>query len=545
MNHLFDRKKSGMNTSQVIIQYLAAAGIRHIFGYPGDPSVEFLEAARREGLRFVLGSREGTAGLMAEAYGQLTGRPGVCLSTLGPGSTNLVNAVANAYLDRVPMLAISGQIERKREPYFTHQVVDHNRLFSPISKWTAAVQPNTVATIMRKALRIATAERPGPVHLTTAADVVGAEATDNELKLPPMRARRTPQIFSAAAAEADPVKQLKSARRPVILAGISAVWSGASASLARLAETIGAPVVVAPMAKGVIPEDHPFYAGTLDMACNGFIWNFLKGADLLLAVGFDAVELIKPWPLAIPTIHIDTVPNTDQIYQADLEIVGDLPDILEAIEAAAGNLARWSEAEVAAHRRELTELYYAGRVAGRMNPTDVVDVVRALMPRDTVVSTDVGSHKLLVGQGWTTYSPRTLLMSNGLSSMGFSLPAAIAAKLVHPDKQVVCFVGDGGLAMVQGELRVAASLKIDPVVVVFCDNSLNRIELKQMARQYPSWGTLIDPTDMQLLARSMGCDGIDVGSIEALEGALTGPRSKDRPLVIGARIDPAQYAAQF
>ena len=485
-----------MNTSQVIIQYLAAAGIRHIFGYPGDPSVEFLEAARREGMSFVLGSREGTAGLMAEAYGQLTGRPGVCLSTLGPGSTNLVNAVANAYLDRVPMLAISGQIERKREPYFTHQVVDHNRLFSPISKWTAAVQPNTVATIMRKALRIATAERPGPVHLTTAADVVGAEATDDEVKLPPMRARRVPQIFSAGAAEVDPVKRLKSARRPVILAGISAVWSGATASLARLAETIGAPVVVAPMAKGVIPEDHPFYAGTLDMACNGFIWDFLKGADLLLAVGFDAVELIKPWPLTMPTIHIDTVPNTDQIYQADLEIVGDIPDILEAIAAAAGSLARWSEAEIAAHRRKLTELYYAGRVAGRMNPTDVVDVVRALMPRDTVVSTDVGSHKLLVGQGWTTYSPRTLLMSNGLSSMGFSLPAAIAAKVVHPDKQVVCFVGDGGLAMVQGELRVAASLKIDPIVVVFCDNSLNRIELKQMARQYPSWGTVIEPTDM-------------------------------------------------
>ena len=534
-----------MNTSQVIIQYLAAAGIRHIFGYPGDPSVEFLEAARREGMSFVLGSREGTAGLMAEAYGQLTGRPGVCLSTLGPGSTNLVNAVANAYLDRVPMLAISGQIERKREPYFTHQVVDHNRLFSPISKWTTAVQPNTVATVMRKALRIATAERPGPVHLTTAADVVGAEATDSELRLPPLRAQRTPQIFSAAAAASDPVKLLKSARRPVILAGISAVWSGATAALVRLAETIGAPVVVAPMAKGVMPEDHPLFAGTLDMACNKFIWDFLKGADLLLAVGFDAVELIKPWPLAMPTIHIDTVPNTDQIYQADMEIVGDIPGILEAIAASAGSLARWSEAEVAAHRGKLRELYYAGRVQGRMNPTDVLDVARSLMPRDTVISTDVGSHKLLLGQGWTTYSPRTLLMTNGLSSMGFSLPAAIAAKIVHPQKQVVCFIGDGGLAMVQGELRVAASLKIDPIVVVFCDNSLNRIELKQMARQYPSWGTVIEPTDIGMLARAMGCDGVEVDSIKGLEGVLAGARAKDRPLVIGAKIDPAQYAAQF
>lgn len=534
-----------MNTSQVIIRYLAAAGIRHIFGYPGDPSVEFLEAARREGMHFVLGSREGTAGLMAEAYGQLTGRPGVCLSTLGPGSTNLVNAVAGAYLDRVPMLAISGQIERKREPYFTHQVIDHKLLFSPISKWTVAVQPDTVATVMRKALRIATAERPGPVHLTTAGDVVGAEASDDQVSLPPMRARRTPQMFSTGAAETDPVKRLKAARRPVILAGMSAVWSGAGESLARLAETIGAPVVVAPMAKGVIAEDHPLYAGTLDMACNKCVWDFLKGADLLLAVGFDAVELVKPWPLAMPIIHIDTVPNTDQIYQADLEIVGDIAGILDAIAATSGSLARWSEAEVAAQRARLKELYYAGRVSARLNPTDVVDVVRSLLPRDTVVSTDVGSHKMLIGQGWTTYAPRTLLMSNGLSSMGFSLPAAMAAKLVHPDKPVVCFVGDGGLAMVQGELRVAASLKIDPIVVVFCDNSLNRIELKQMARQYPSWGTVIEPTDIALLARAMGCDGVEVDSVKALEGALAGPRAKDRPLVIGAKIDPAQYAAQF
>jgi len=534
-----------MNTSQVIIQYLAAAGIRHIFGYPGDPSVEFLEAARREGMRFVLGTREGTAGLMAEACGQLTGRPGVCLSTLGPGSTNLVNAVAGAYLDRVPMLAISGQIERKREPYFTHQVVDHNRLFSPISKWVTALQPDTVATVMRKALRIACAERPGPVHITAAGDVVGAEATDREIGLPPMRALRTPQLFSTGAAEADPVKRLKSARRPAILAGISAARSGASTSLVRLAETIGAPVVVAPMAKGVMPEDHPLYAGTLDMACNKFVWDFLKGADLLLAVGFDAVELVKPWTLSMPIVHIDTIPNTDQIYRAELEIVGDIPGILDAIAAASGSLERWSAAEVAAHRARLKALYYAGRVNARLNPTDVVDAVRSVMPRDTIVSTDVGSHKMLVGQGWTTYAPRALLMTNGLSSMGFSLPAAIAAKLVHPDRPVVCFVGDGGLAMVQGELRVAASLKIDPIVVVFCDNSLNRIELKQIARQYPSWGTVIEPTDIAMLARAMGCDGVEVDSAKALESVLAGARARDRPLVIGAKIDPAQYATQF
>ncbi|TRZ94159.1 MAG: thiamine pyrophosphate-binding protein [Rhodocyclaceae bacterium] len=537
-----------MNTSQVIIEYLAAAGIQHIFGYPGDPSVEFLEAARRKGMRFVLGSREGTAGLMAQAYGQLTGRPGVCLSTLGPGATNLVNAVANAYLDRVPMLAISGQIEGRREPYFTHQVVDHNQLFSSISKWTTAVQPNTVATIMRKALRIATAERPGPVHITAAADVVGIEASDCVVALPPMRATREnwmPQVFSTGASQNDPVKLLKAARRPMILAGVSAVWSEAGDSLVKLAEEIGCPVVVAPMAKGLMPEDHPLFAGTLDMACNGYIWDFLGQADLLLAVGFDGVELIKSWSLNVPTIHIDTLPNTDQIYQAELEIVGDISGILDALRTSCGTLERWSAHEIASHRGGLRDLYYVGRVSGRINPTDVVDVVRRSMPRDTIVATDVGSHKLLVGQGWTTYHPRTLLTSNGLSSMGYSLPAAIAAKLLHPERPVVSFTGDGGLAMVQGELRVAATLKIDPVVVVFCDNSLNRIELKQSARHYPSWGTVIEPTDMAMLAHSMGCDGINVDTIQSLENVLSDARAKDRPLVIGVKIDPAQYAAQF
>jgi acetolactate synthase-1/2/3 large subunit len=535
-----------MNASQVIAKYLAAAGIRHVFGYPGDPNIEFIEAARREGLEFVLARREGTAGLMAEAYGFVTGLPGVCLSTLGPGSSNLVNPVANALLDRVPMLAFSGQIETKRQPTFTHQVLDHRLLFSPISKWATEIRPNTVGSIMRKAMRVAMADRPGPVHITTPADVVGAEATDAEILLPPLFPAASPvQVFAAAGALADPAARLAAARRPVIVAGISAQRANATAELVRFAETVGCPVVVAPMSKGVMPEDHPYYAGTLDMACNAFMWDFLKGADLILAVGFDAVELIKPWSPTAPTIHIDSVPNTDQIYPAELELVGAIPPILAALTDAWRGAARWSEAEIARHRDRLMALYYEGRVAGKLNPTDVVDVVRRAMPRDTVVTTDVGSHKLLVGQGWTTYSPRGVLMTNGLSSMGYSLPAAITAQMLDRDRPVVCFVGDGGLAMVQGELRLASAMKLGLTVVVFCDNSLNRIELKQMQRQYPSTGTVIEPVDMAKLAEAMDCDGVEVASAAELERALAERRTPGRTLVIGARIDPAQYLAQF
>ncbi|HSG76666.1 MAG TPA: thiamine pyrophosphate-binding protein [Burkholderiales bacterium] len=527
-----------MNVSEVMVRYLKAAGIGHVFGYPGDPNIEFMEAARRAGLEFVLGRREGTAGLMAEAYGFLTGRPGVCMSTLGPGSSNLVNAVANAYLDRVPMIALSGQIERKRAQTFTHQVLDHNRLFSPVSKWTTEIAPDTVAGVMRRALRTATAERPGPVHITTHADVVGAEAQDDKVALPPL-------AVTAFGGDGGVARRLAKAKKPVILAGIAAQRANAHAALAGLAEKAGIPVVVAPMAKGVLAEDHAYYAGTLDMACNALMWEFLRGCDLLVAIGFDAVELIKPWTLSVPAVHIDAVPNTDQIYSADTELVGDIAAIVGAIARAWKGEARWKAAAVKRHRDALRAAYYAGRVKGKLNPTDVIDAVRAALPRAAIATTDVGSHKLLVGQGWTTTAPRGVLMSNGLSSMGYSLPAAIVAQLLHPKQPVVCFVGDGGLAMVQGELRLAASLKLPLLVVVFCDGSLNRIEIKQANRKYPSWGTLIEATDIVQLARAMRCEGARVDSAQALERLLAQKRPKDRPLVVGADIDPAQYTQQF
>jgi acetolactate synthase-1/2/3 large subunit len=482
---------------------------------------------------------------MAEAYGQLTDLPGVCMTTLGPGSSNLTNAVAGALLDRVPMIAISGQIERKRERTFTHQVINHDTLFSPISKWATDIRPDTAATVMRRAFRTAVAERPGPVHITTHADVVGAEASDDQVRLPPLAPTREGlQVFMTGGA-GDPLTTITAAKRPVLLAGIGAVRGHAGESLADFAEKLGCPVVVAPMAKGLVAEDHPYYAGTLDMACNDYMWDFLKGADLILATGFDAVELIKPWSPEAPVIHIDMTPNTDQIYPADIELVGPIAEALDMLTDGFKGEPRWSEAEVKAHLDGLKAAYYDGRVAGKLNPTDVIDVVRTALPRETVATTDVGSHKLLVGQGWTSYAPKAVLMSNGLSSMGYSLPAAMTARLIDDTRPVVCFVGDGGLAMVQGELRLAASLGLSMTIIVFCDNSLNRIELKQMARQYPSWGTVIDPTDIVKLAESMGCDGIAVDTAKGLEAALAAGPAADTPLVIGATIDPAQYAAQF
>ncbi len=536
-----------MDCSTVIVRYLKAAGVQRVFGYPGDPSVPFLEAMRREDMEFVLATREGTAGLMAEADGFISGRPGVCLSTLGPGSSNLVNAVANALLDRVPMIALSGQIETKREQLFTHQVLDHSKLFGPISKWTATIAPHTVGSIVRRGLRVAMADRPGPVHISTPADYVGAVATDSDIVLPPMTETDDGiRVFRTADA-ADPVKRIAESRSPIILAGISAQRAGAGDSIVALAERLGCPIIVAPMAKGVVPETHSLFAGTLDMACNEVVWDFLRRADLLLNIGFDAVELIKPWSVKAPVIHIDSTPNTDQIYFAETEIVGNIRSAVRFLaESLPSSSERWTMAAIAEHRSVLRERYFSGRVAGKLNPTDVVETMRAASPNDAIATTDVGSHKLLVGQGWTTHVPRGVMMTNGLSSMGYSLPAAIAAKLHDPSRDVVCFTGDGGLAMVQGELRAASTLGLGITVVVFCDNSLNRIELKQMAKQFPSTGTRIDPTNVALAAESMACDGIMVDSVAGLESALASRNpGSTKPLVIGAQIDPEQYAAQF
>ncbi len=536
-----------MTVAGVIAKYLSTIGVKHAFGYPGDPNIGLVEACRREGMDCVLGTREGSIGFMAQAAGILTNQPGLAISTLGPGCTALVNPVATANQDRVPLIAISGQITSKMEPYFTHQVVDHNRLFSPITKWTARVTPNAVSTVMRKALRTAMADRPGAVHLTTTADIVEAPADEVDITIPPFNPVPATQVF-ATESGADPMKMLKNAKRPVILTGISAHRANATDSLKALAEKAGIPVVVAPMSKGVFPEDHPYFASVVDMACNKVVWDYLKSSDLLLCIGFDAVELIKPWSVDVPAIHIDSTPNTDQIYKAEIEVVGHIPTIVQAMADAYTGEEKVSEAEVKKHREELIAAFYEGRNKAAMNPTDVIDAINgAYAGSDAIVSTDVGSHKLLVGQGWKATRPHSFLMTNGLSSMGFSVPAAIAAKTIHPDRHVVCTVGDGGFAMAQGEMQFAADRGLGMVVVVFCDNSLNRIEIKQMLKQYPSELTRIGSTDMVKLAESMACHGAFADNTNELEKLLDDASSNglDRPLVIGAKIDPDQYVKQF
>ena len=534
------------STAALLAGYLHAAGARHVFGYPGESVIDFMEAARHQGIEVVSAVREGTAAFMAEAAAMVTGLPGVCLSTLGPGSTAVLNGVASATLDRVPVLAVSGQIESSREQFFTHQVVDHDRLFAPVTKLALRLDPASADTVIRKALRTAVAERPGAVHLTVTADAWPVPAgSGDQISLPPLApAAGSVDVYG----EGDPMRVLRAARRPVILAGIAALRCAAGPELLRLAELAGIPVVVSPMAKGVFPEDHPYFAGVLDMAGHRVVWDLLAGADLILAAGFDPVELISPWSVATPVMHLDTTPNTDQVYASAHELVGHVAAILGWIAAqwpGEPRWARWDEAEVAAHRARLRAAWLAGRAEGKLNPCEVVTIAREAAPADTIVTTDVGSHKIMAGQAWQAAEPRSVLMTNGLSAMGFGVPAAIAAKLTRPDRPVIALVGDGGFAMAATEMRIASALGLPVTVVVFADGSLNRIELRQQLMGYPPTATRMDGMDLVALAEAMDCDGVRVDSPAALEKALAGFGARSRPLVVEARIDTAQYEVQF
>lgn len=536
---------SGPSTADVIAAHLVAAGVPRMFGYPGDSNIELMEAARVAGVPTVLASREGTAAFMAQGHAMATGGLGVVTSTLGPGSSSLVNGVLNANLDRAPMLALSGQIDAARETFFTHQVVDHTLLFSPVTKLAGRVLPGSAGTVMRRAIRLATAERPGAVHLTVNADHARAEASDHTVLPVPVEPAVEAVAVHRAPDAPDPLALLRGARRPVVMAGTGAVRQRATAQLVALAEAGGIPVITTAMAKGVLAEDHPAFAGVIEMGCSDLLEALIDEADLVIMVGVDSSELFGRWKRSVPVLHVDTVANIDQVWPAAVELVGSIPAALTWLTEALDGAPRFTDAEMTAHRARLHDGLHAQRSPGRLNPSDVMDVARAAMPRDTVATADVGSHKLLVGQMWTTYAPRATLMTNGLSAMGFGMPAAIGAKLALPDTPVLAAIGDGGFMMVQSELSMAAARGLGLVVLVFSDQSLNRIEIKQAKLGYPSTATRIERTDLPALAAAMGCDGVRADDVPSLERAFEGAASLTRPLVIEAVIDPAQYTAQF
>jgi acetolactate synthase-1/2/3 large subunit len=527
--------------AEIVARTIKEAGIEIVFGLPGGENTEVLDAIRREGIRFELVTNESSAVFMADATARLTRKPGGCLTTLGPGATNAVAGVAHAYLDRAPVLVITAQTPEYLLSHYTHQVVDLQALFTPITKASFKMDAQNVRQIMNNALDLTMQGRPGPVHIAISNEAAGEIASDVAMGHGPVISeKRSPSFSPADIAAAREL--LAQSKRPVIVAGLGLEPEAPYAALRELAESLPAPVITLPKAKGSLPADHPLAAGTIGLTHADPAYEILDEADCILAVGFDVVELVKPWQQTAPLIWIAPWPNDAPHIAAELELVGPMLPVLQQLADVANAVEpEWGQQGVAAWRKTQANQPLPEPSPGRILPQTILRVLRQYTPRETMLVTDVGSHKIFYGLEWPAVRPNRYLLSNGLSCMGFSLPAAIAASLVLPNQPTLCITGDAGLAMVLGELGVLARLQTPVIIVVMNDNALDLIRSAQVRRGKPAFGVEFTSPDFAAIAAAYGIESYKVSNESECTQAIQSAVAAGQPALIEAMIDPVSY----
>jgi acetolactate synthase-1/2/3 large subunit len=531
--------------ADLLVDGLVRAGVPRIFGVPGGGSnLEVLEAARARGLPFVLCHQEWAACIMAAVTGELTGRPGAVLSTLGPGVTASATGLAHARLDRSPLIYISDRHPAGALEFASHQYLDHAGHVGPITKGTVTISADSAGHWIAHAVQLALAEPRGPVHLDLPADVAGQRAipTATSVTLAPLPSPAEAGVEQAA-------RMIRAARRPLVIAGLGCRPADAK-WLQAFAEALPAPVLTTYKAKGAIPDPHPlalgiFTGGALEEP-------LVERADLIIAFGLDTVELVpRRWSYSAPVLSLTRCAAADPRLRAPggggyftptLEVVGDLAAILEDLAPRIipqGAASDWDVAAVDRIRRERRAALEVP-VAG-LAPHRVAQMTRELTAAGSIASVDAGAHMFPATAYWQALEPGELLISNGLATMGFALPAAIAAQLVHPDRRVVCFTGDGGLMMVAAEVETVARLRLPILLVVFDDAALSLIEVKQEQKGFEGVSMRYAGPDLPALARAFGLRAFTATDEATLSQALIGAQTAPGPALIDARIDPSGY----
>ncbi len=533
-----------LTVARLVGERLRAAGVRYVTGHPGGEVVDLVEGFRQAGLEFVLARHETAAAFMAEAMATASGVVGACVSTLGPGATNLVTGVAQAYLDRAPLIAFTGQLPADRVEIATHQKLDLRALFAPVTKWQARLTSVNAADVMDRALRESLRVRRGPVYIEVPSDVPlqpARSAVDGIGPADRNAQRGTPETSAVTdGTDAHRAAQLlRHSKRPVILAGMDANDESATAPLRRLAEEWSVPVIVSPKAKGVFREDHPLFLGTIETLGTGRLYDYVDACDLVLMIGFDPVEFDRDWTAQATCVHVGPLPNDDRYYRSTAELVGPVHEGIDALRSLAGTPSPKHEAAQVREFRETFRSYVAPRRDG-LTAQQVLASLRAALPEDALVTCDVGFNKAVTGQCFPAYRPKTFFLSNGLSSMGYGLPAAIGLKLAHRDRAVACVLGDGGFAMVMAELETALRLRLGITVVVLADDALSQIKAAQERRGYPVTGTTFGALDYVALAMGFGITGCEVRTVAECRNALRAT-SADAPTLIAAHVDPSAY----
>jgi acetolactate synthase-1/2/3 large subunit len=475
-----------MKASDLMVRCLEREGVRWIFGVPGEENADLMLSLEDSSIEFILTRHEQGAAFMAEVHGRLTGQPGVCLGTLGPGAANLVTGVADADMDRAPLVVITGQADSKRQHKESHQHMDVVAMYEPITKWShAIINPENIPEVIRKAFRLAKVEKPGATHIELAEDIAAMEAPDTLPILNPVRLRRPvpdDKIVDRA------FELIKSAKCPIIIAGNGCIRRRASKQLRKFCEATGIGVVSTFMAKGCVDMDAPYCLFTIGLQARDHVFHAVQDADLVITLGYDMVEY--PPRLWNPDgdkriIHVDFLPaEIDARYQLEVEIVGDLAHTLWMLNErirANGRVAYdlQSQAQVrSAMLRDFSE-HENDDTEGSVRPQKVLwDVRKALGPHDILLS-DVGAHKMWIARYYHCHEPNTCLIPNGFCSMGFALPGAIAAHLVHPELNILAICGDGGFLMNCQEMETARRLNANINVMVWVDGGYGLISWKQ------------------------------------------------------------------
>lgn len=530
-----------LRAADLLARRLYEAGCRHAFGMPGGEVLTLIDALERAGIAFHLAKHENAAGFMAEGVHHCDGAPGILVATLGPGALNGVNVVANAHQDRVPMIVLTGCVDADEALTYTHQVLDHQAVFGPITKASFRLTAAGADTIADKVVAIATEPRPGPVHLD-----IPISVADAAVVAAPTRRRRPASPVAPQGADLALARQwLTSAQRPLAVIGLDMLSGDHGCILRAFLEHFEIPFVTTYKAKGIIPEDHPLCLGAAGLSplADGHLLPLVRQADLILAIGYDPIEMRPGWreawdPSRQSVIDISAVANTHYMHQAGLNFVADPGATLETLAQGAKSRATWPGGQPDQTRVALARAFPTDDDWG---PAAVIAEARAVLPPDTLATADSGAHRILLSQMWTCRTPRDLVQSSGLCTMGCAVPLAIGLKLAAPDRPVVSFSGDAGFLMVAGELATAAELGTAAIFVIFVDASLALIELKQRQRQMANRGVDFARHDFAALGQALGGNGVTVHNRADLRTALQQAMSADRFTVIAAQIDPAAY----
>jgi len=509
------------NAAELFVQCLEAEGVEYVFAVPGEENLDLLEALRESSIRLVVTRHEQGAGFMAACYGRLTGKPGVCMATLGPGATNLVTPAAYAELGAMPMVLITGQKPIKTSKQGHFQIIDVVDLMRPVTRYTRQiVSAATVPARVREAFRLAEEERPGASHLELPEDIA-RERTEGK----PLTASRIRRPVAEEKAIGRAVEAIIRARRPLLMCGAGANRKLTARMLRQFINKTGIPFFTTQMGKGVVGEPSECWMGTAALSDGDYVHRLIDRADCIINVGHDVVE--KP-PFFMQegkrtVIHVNfSTAQVDPVYFPQIEVTGDIANAIwqfsERIEAQ----DHWDFSLARQVRQALFDDLESGRELDDfpVHPRRLVHAVRDALPEDGIVSLDNGLYKVWFARNYRAVRPNTLLLDNALATMGAGLPVAMAAKLVHPERKVIAICGDGGFMMNSQELETAVRLKLDLVVLILRDDAYGMIRWKQADMALPDFGLQFGNPDFVRYAESYGAIGHRIEASGELEPLL-------------------------